>query len=131
MAVKLKAGLDAQGYPQALQAHVAGRAADSRPPYTPHVAATTTMGLLDGPYVAGIVPHTRVVNHALPIPIRSGAYRGPFYNSNCFFVESFIDECAHAAGIDEVEYRVNLLQKWPDPGWVAVVKEAAKQSGWG
>ncbi|MET0378668.1 MAG: molybdopterin cofactor-binding domain-containing protein [Spongiibacteraceae bacterium] len=131
-AIKLKAGLDKDGMPQALIAHSAARAANARPPFSTSVQfSPTTMGLLDGSYVGTIVPHTKVVTHELPVHIRTGAYRGPHYNSTCFMVESFIDECAHAAKIDPLEYRLRLHAKWPDPGWTACLKEAAKQAEWG
>lgn len=130
MAVKLRAGLDAEGLPQALIAHSSGRPIDARPPYSTDVNfSPTTMGLSDSAY-AGIIPNARFVTHELPIHIRSGAYRGPGYNSNCFFLESFIDECAHAAGIDPLAYRLKLFAKWPDPGWSACLEEAAQQAGW-
>jgi isoquinoline 1-oxidoreductase beta subunit len=45
-------------------------------------------------------------------------------------VESFIDECAAAAKIDPVEYRLRLIEKW-DPAWGVVLKTAAAKSGWG
>jgi isoquinoline 1-oxidoreductase beta subunit len=46
-------------------------------------------------------------------------------------VETFIDECALAAGIDPLEYRLKLLANWPDPGWAKVLHEVADKSGWG
>lgn len=129
--VKLQAGLDKDGAPQALVANLVSRPNDSRQPFTTPMEMMVTMGLLDVPYISAIIPKTKLTTHDLPINIRSGAFRGPYYNSNCFTVESFIDECAHAAKIDELEYRLRLLAKWPDPGWTGVLKEAAKQAGWG
>jgi isoquinoline 1-oxidoreductase beta subunit len=132
MATRLTAGLDKAGYPQALISHSAGRPIDSRPPFSTSVQfSPTTMGLLDGPYIGAIVPNTKLVTHELPVHVRSGAYRGPGYNSTCFMVESFIDECAHAANIDPLDYRLQLFSKWPDPGWTACLKEATKQAEWG
>jgi len=46
-------------------------------------------------------------------------------------VETFIDECALAAGVDPLEYRLKLLANWPDPGWAKVLHEVADKSGWG
>ncbi len=68
---------------------------------------------------------------ALPFNILTGAYRGPGYNSYAFMTETFIDECAHAAGIDPVEYRLKLLDGYPDPGWALCLKEASSKAGWG
>jgi isoquinoline 1-oxidoreductase beta subunit len=69
---------------------------------------------------------THVEQHIL-----TGQYRGPGYNSHCFFTECFIDECAAKAGIDPLEYRLRLLAKWPDAGWRQVLEVAAKHAGWG
>jgi len=129
-AVHMKAGLDAAGMPQAFVARAAARPIDAGQ-YTDSGPLSDTVGLSDTSYTSGIIPNVLVESQTLPIHIRSGAYRGPAYNSNAFFVESFIDECAHAAGIDPLEYRLKLHANWPDPGWTKCLKEAARQSGWG
>jgi isoquinoline 1-oxidoreductase beta subunit len=51
------------------------------------------------------------------------------YSQNAFFAESFIDELAHAAGRDPVEYRRSLLGR--NPRLRAVLDLAAEKSGWG
>jgi isoquinoline 1-oxidoreductase beta subunit len=43
------------------------------------------------------------------VSLLNGAWRGPCYNSHVFNVETFIDECAVAAGIDPLAYRLSLL----------------------
>jgi isoquinoline 1-oxidoreductase subunit beta len=48
-----------------------------------------------------------------------------------FFVESFIDECAVAAGADPLEYRLKLFEKWPDNGWTKCLQEVAAKANWG
>jgi isoquinoline 1-oxidoreductase beta subunit len=70
------------------------------------------------------VHHSRV---ASPIPV--GFWRGVGYGANSFFVESFIDECAHAANDDPLQFRRRLLQKSPRP--LRVLEEVARLSGWG
>jgi CO/xanthine dehydrogenase Mo-binding subunit len=53
--------------------------------------------------------------------------RGLGAYSNVFAIESFIDELAHAAGVDPVEYRLRYLK---DPRARDVVTAAAEKFGW-
>jgi isoquinoline 1-oxidoreductase subunit beta len=117
-ATSFKAALDDDGMPKALLAHIC------RPGFG-------TAGIGDVPYFNGVVPNARIESSDVPLHILWGAFRAPSYNSNVFFLESFIDECAAAAGIDPVDYRLRLLAKWPDSGWTKCLQEAAARSGWG
>jgi isoquinoline 1-oxidoreductase beta subunit len=88
-------------------------------------------GFEDIPYVvSGGIPNAEISNTVLPYHVLTGAWRGPCYNSHSFMVESFIDECAHAAKIDPIEYRIRLLEQW-DPAWIGCLRVAAEKSAWG
>lgn len=76
------------------------------------------------------VPYVKAEAKDMGWPIRFGAYRGPNYNSYAYMVESFIDECAHAAGIDPYTYRLALLQG-QDEGWLKSLVAVAKAADWG
>jgi isoquinoline 1-oxidoreductase subunit beta len=118
VATKMRAGLDDKtGLPTFFTARQAAKGHFPR--------------LADTPYALGTIPNVRVDAQNLPIHLLTGAYRGPGYNSYAFMVETFMDECALAAGIDPLEYRVKLLSPWPDHGWVKILKELQDKSGWG
>lgn len=116
---RLEAGLDASGYPVGLRIHHAGKGQGVR-------------GLNDTAYLAGGgIPTLQVEQTILPLHLMTGPYRGPSYNVNAFIMESFIDELAHRAGIDPLEYRLALLEPWADKGWAKLLKTVAERAGWG
>ena len=75
------------------------------------------------------IPHQRIsrVTHETPVPV--SYWRSVEYSSQGFFIESFMDELAHKAGIDPFEYRQNLLKQAPRHR--AVLELAAKNIDWG
>jgi isoquinoline 1-oxidoreductase subunit beta len=120
---RFKAALGNDGYPLAVtsQASFVG----TRPLFQ------LTLGYDDMPYfTSGIIPHVQISAKNLPVHVLNGAYRGPCFNSHAFFVESFIDECAVAAGIDPLEYRLKLVSQWDKP-WSDCLRIAAEKAGWG
>lgn len=89
-----------------------------------------TIGLTDTPYLGKLIPNVDVRTRQLDMHLLTGSFRGPTYNSYAFVVESFVDECAHAAGADPLHYRLDLLEGWPDPGWRRCLEVAAAKADW-
>ena len=86
------------------------------------------------PFVKDYALHTS----AMPLAIRTGSLRAPSSNSQAFVIQSFIDELAHAAGKDPVQFRLDLLAQGNKNGngfnaerMTGVTKLAAEKSNWG
>jgi CO/xanthine dehydrogenase Mo-binding subunit/aerobic-type carbon monoxide dehydrogenase small subunit (CoxS/CutS family) len=73
-------------------------------------------------------PRRRIVKHFLAeSPFRTSSMRGLGAFANVFAIESFMDELAHAAGIDPLEFRLRHLA---DQRARAVLQAAAEKAGW-
>ena len=68
-------------------------------------------------------PDQRVVNHYVrDMPLRSSSLRSLGGFGNVFAIESFMDECAQAAGADPLSFRLKHLK---DPRGRAVIEQLA------
>jgi isoquinoline 1-oxidoreductase beta subunit len=87
---------------------------------------TTCEGAFDLPYA---MPNRRVEHVLTHEPVPVGFWRSVGHSYNAFFAESFLDECAHAAGKDPYEYRLAMLAN--APRFARVLNVAAQKAGWG
>ena len=89
-------------------------------------------------FVTNFATHVSV----MPLRLKTGALRAPGANAQAFVIQSFIDELAHAAGKDPLQFRLSLLAKAPVRSDVksesydaarmrAVLELVAEKSGWG
>src|SRR5262249_21328336 len=87
---------------------------------------TSFEGAADHPYA---VPNVFVDVHYPKIGIPIQWWRSVGHTHTGFAVEMFVDELAHAAGKDPVEFRRGLLAK--EPRRLGVLNLAAEKAGWG
>jgi len=91
----------------------------------------TGQGMLDRLSATPIysVPNVDIRVHELPVHLRVGSWRSVASSQHGFFMETFIDELAHAAEQDPYRYRHALLIG--KPRHQAVLDRAAQMSNWG
>ena len=85
-------------------------------------------------FPAGFVPNFAMYSSAMPLQLKTGALRAPGANAQAWVMQSFIDELAHAAGKDPVEFRLQLLaasgkEKVNEAAKPKVENEAAHTAG--
>ena len=119
---RLKAGLDADGWPIALEV----RTAMQEGGFGPDASFNTTSRYY--------VPNYRYSNHTTKFHVPVGTRRGIGQAAHEFYRESFIDELARAAGKDPYRYRRELLARTNLPyknDMITALDMAAEMSGWG
>ncbi|WP_332686632.1 xanthine dehydrogenase family protein molybdopterin-binding subunit [Bosea sp. (in: a-proteobacteria)] len=71
-----------------------------------------------------------LIDHAMRNPhVPPGFWRGVNLNQNTIYLECFLDELAHAAGKDPLEFRRALMKNHPKH--LAVLNAVAEKAGWG
>ena len=108
-------------------------------------------GITPNEFPARFIPNCAIEASVMPLGVPTGALRAPQSNGLAFAFQSFLDELAHAAGRDPVEFRLELLantpiadpappagQQGPPPGFGfdaqrmrGVLELVAEKSGWG
>jgi isoquinoline 1-oxidoreductase subunit beta len=83
-------------------------------------------GIENTPYE---IPNFKVEYVRIDTPVPVGFWRSVGNSHNGFTMESFMDEMAHAAGKDPLEFRLSLLKNNPRPR--RLLEMVAEKSGWG
>src|SRR5918997_1442527 len=132
---KLIGGLDDKGALTALHMRISGQSIQ---------AAVRPEGLQNGrdPLVfQGLAPPgpemsigysvpNLLIDHAMRNPpVPPGFWRGVNLNQNAIYLECFLDELAHAAGKDPLEFRRRMMAN--HPRHLAVLNAVAEKVGWG
>jgi isoquinoline 1-oxidoreductase beta subunit len=129
---KMSGAMDAQGNVVALRMRVSAPSI---------VAYLFPSGLVDGvdkiafqgmnPAEFGYMAVPNIlIDHAIrttPVPV--GFWRGVNVNQNTVFMECFVDEMAHAAGKDPLEFRRAMMGK--NPKHLAILDAVAEKAAWG
>jgi isoquinoline 1-oxidoreductase beta subunit len=123
-----KAGLDGAGKLQAFQDHFVSFGEGGK------AASSADMGANEFP--AKFVANLELGMSLMPFGVPTGPLRAPGSNGLAFVFQSFIDEIAHAAGIDPLQYRIGLLGERRVVGafdtgrMIDVLSMAGEKSGW-
>ena len=127
-----RAGLDADGWPIAMEVHTSGQ--EYSPPDQQYRGLTTL------PY---FFLNYRYTTHLVTSHVPCIPRRGTGSTTNGFYLESFIDELAHAAGKDPYAYRRELVARNPPTpqtgiggfrhrdDWLKALDLVTEASGWG
>ena len=109
---------------QSVSASALGRIEPMMAP-SPKKDPATLEGLAELPYD---MTARRVALGNIDLPVQIGFWRSVGFSQNTFFSESFMDECAHAAGQDPYHFRKAKLGG--HPRFVAVLDKVAELSNW-
>jgi isoquinoline 1-oxidoreductase subunit beta len=84
-------------------------------------------------FVADFATEASLITAGIP----TGALRAPGSNGLCFVMQCFMDELAHAGGVDPLQFRLELLSRTPERGGFdparmrGVLELVAEKADWG
>jgi isoquinoline 1-oxidoreductase subunit beta len=129
----VEAGLDEKGTPIAWKHTIVGQSILSGTPFEQlmvkdGVDATSVEGVTDSPYLEAL-PAKLITLHSPKQPVTVLWWRSVGNTHTAFAMESMIDELAHGAGRDPLDYRAALLRD--KPRHLRALRAAAEMAGWG
>lgn len=129
---RARVGLDASGAPVAWHHAVACQSIMEGTPFAAMIQngidSSSVEGTSDSPYMKG-TPNHLVELHSPKSAVPVLWWRSVGHTHTAFVMESLVDELAHAAGRDPLDYRRALLKE--HPRHLGVLNLAAGKAGWG
>jgi isoquinoline 1-oxidoreductase subunit beta len=126
---RMVAGLGADGMPVAWKIRLAG------PSFIAAMVPAFGTSFIDRSFLSGLademaydVPNYLVDYVIRPSTVPLGVWRAINYTQNVYYKECFVDEMAHAAGMDPYKFRRQLLRDSPKN--LGVLDAAAKKADW-
>lgn len=128
---KIRAGLDDEGRVVAWQQRIVGQSILDGTPFEAFLVKdgidqTSVEGAANLAYQ---VPNLAVDLHTTKTQVPVLWWRSVGHTHTAFSTETFVDELAHNAGRDPVEFRLSMLDQ--HPRHVGVLRLAAEKAGWG
>lgn len=129
---RIEVGADAKGLPVAWKHTIVGQSILAGTPFEMMVKngidEASVEGVVDSPYLEGVAAR-RVSLHSPRNPVPVLWWRSVGNTHTAFAMEGMIDELAHAAGRDALEFRAALLAA--KPRHLGALRLAAEKAGWG
>ena len=132
----VKGKLDNNGMIEYIEHHVSSGDAAFGSPIVPKMMERF-LGADIGTWAGGRINYTKILNirvysWRIDLPFATTMWRAPGLMANTFVIESFIDELAHKAEKDPMEFRLaHLPDTEKGKRQKAVIKAAAEKAGWG
>jgi isoquinoline 1-oxidoreductase subunit beta len=116
---RMKAAIDGTGRVKAMTVKIAVPATTRQQMerlsgVTPSAALAATKGrvdplALDGAVPPYAIPNLTVSHFPVNLSLPTGLWRGNAHSYTTFFIEAFVDELAHATGVEPLSYRMQML----------------------
>jgi isoquinoline 1-oxidoreductase beta subunit len=127
---RIRAGIDEAGRPTGWHHRIVGQSIVAGTPFSGMIKDGIDHTSVEGvAHMAYTMPARQVELHTTELPVPVLWWRSVGHTHSAFAVESTIDELAHAAARDPVEFRLDLLSE--QPRHLAVLRLAAEKAGWG
>jgi isoquinoline 1-oxidoreductase beta subunit len=128
---RTQVSVDDKGMPMAWDHVVVGQSIAAGTPFEAFIVKngideTSIEGLPENPYIKNVTRRISLHSPRTAIPVLW--WRSVGATHIAFAVESMIDELAHQAGKDPLDYRLALLAK--EPRHAKVLETAAEKAGW-